>query len=149
MIQLIKAFWKPIVIVSIFLICSIWIGISKHKDQHPVIPEVVATKSDSAITSRAKIRIAKQDSIIDSLEVRLMVTVAKASDLKAINRGLKQDVDTLRKFYRENHNLQTCDSMVNLQQNYIASIVDELDSLDSEAEQYSRLLYAERGNNAS
>ena len=114
----------------------------------PVKPDVVATKTDSAVTAKHKKEIARKDSLINAMELKLTVTTEKVTDLKATNRKLKAGNDTLSAYYRSHHTLQTCDSLVTAKQAYIDSMEQENDSLDSEAQQYSALLVQERGKYA-
>ena len=148
MIQLIKAFWKPILVVLALVICSVWIGVNYHKPAPPVKPDVVATKTDSTVTAQMRRKMAKKDSLINALEIRLTVTIEKVTDLSVNNKQLKIGRDTLLNFYRKNHNLHTCDSVVYKLNGDIGKLEEENDSLDSEAQQYSRLLYVERGKSA-
>jgi hypothetical protein len=115
------------------------------KPAPPVKPDVVATNTDSTITAQMRKKIAKKDSLINAIELKLSATSEKVTDLKAINRKLKAGNDTLSEFYRTHHTLETCDSLVIAKQEYIDSLEQENDSLDSEAEQYSALLIEERG----
>ena len=146
---------KPFVIAFKFsiiavLILAFVIILQKYdvKPAPPVVPDVQATQNDSVITAQMKRKIAKRDSLINALELKLTATTEKVGSLKSENKGLKAGNDSLSKFYCSHHNLQTCDSLVIAKQVYIDGLEQENDSLDSEAEQYSRLLYVERGKSA-
>ena len=136
--------FKWIIVIIAIAVAGFLIFKFDPKPAPPVKPDVQATHTDNTITAKQKRTIARQDSLINTLEVRLSVTSGKVTDLSVTNKRLKTDRDTLLAFYRKNHNLHTCDSVVTKLNNDITYLEEENDSLDSEAQQYSRLLCEER-----
>ena len=131
-------------IAAALIAVIIFIPILYKHTSPPVKPDVLATREDSINTAKQRRKIAKQDSLIGALELRLAVTSEKVIDLSVNNKRLKIGRDTLLNFYLKNHNLHTCDSVVNKLNGDIADLEEENDSVHSEAELYSRLLYQER-----
>ena len=141
--------FKWIFVALVLIIAGVVIFNTDNKPGPPLVPNPQATQQDNTTTEHQLREIAKKDSLINALEVKLANTTAGLSVQNGVVARLKIGVDTLLKFYKKNHNLHTCDSVVATQQQYIGELEQECDSLDSEARQYSRLLYVERSKIAN
>ena len=138
-------------IVSTLIVICIIGAVVFVLDPHPappVVPDVAATQADSVITAQMKRKIAKRDSLINALEIKLAATSETVTYQSVIIKRQKISVDTFSNYYRKHHNLADCDTLVKCQANYITGLEQLNDSLDSEAQQYSKLLYVERGKSA-
>jgi len=147
MIQLIKAFWKPVLVLLVVIILSDWIWNNYNKPNPPTTGKTY-TQAD---IENAKARVI--DSIYDEVDYDSIAIFQAGKDAKAAESiALRSREQSYKKGYeRWKHITDSlllvtkidsgCKKIVKSQQNQIDSLNGVVETVGQEAENYSRRLY--------